>query len=350
MEPAAENDEYRLPEKWTRRRQEKRSLDDVAVYLSEKKRRKKFQQQASSQESTAFTVQEQTLQASMPLLQELTAFPCKNKLCKPPRRNGLPSPCKNKLCNNSSSLTKPGHQKLLSSNPRKKRFWICQQLCIQKMPPKNLFSCFPKDETRKNLWVKAIRRANWEPSKFSRLCSKHFPEDMIDRTSLSCVVKLRKLPTRAVFEPAQSRLEVHPAANEVEKVLTEVTDNSSESPTKAIYKRQVVELGNIIEKKNKKLKVLQQKVRRYEKKIQNLSELLEHLKKKNFLDDDALHVLSAVTTVNKEFISRQLANVTKLPLPQSYSPELRSFALTLNFYSPRAYDCTFNFWFVSSSS
>ncbi|CAL1278929.1 unnamed protein product [Larinioides sclopetarius] len=181
---------------------------------------------------------------------------------------------------------------------------------------------------------------------------------MIDRTSLSCVrlrenavpsifdfpshlqkvVKLRKLPTRAVFEPAQSRLEVQPAANEVEKVLTEVTDNSSESPTKAIYKRQVVELGNIIEKKNKKLKVLQQKVRRYEKKIQNLSELLEHLKKKNFLDDDALHVLSTVTTVNKEFISRQLANVTKLPLPQSYSPELRSFALTLNFYSPRAYD------------
>ncbi|CAL1294902.1 unnamed protein product, partial [Larinioides sclopetarius] len=125
----------------------------------------------------------------------------------------------------------------------------CTNRCSKKIPG-TTFHRFPKDETRKNLWVKAIRRANWEPSKFSRLCSKHFPEDMIDRTSLSCVrlrenavpsifdfpshlqkvVKLRKLPTRAVFEPAQSRLEVQPAANEVEKVLTEVTDNSSESP------------------------------------------------------------------------------------------------------------------------
>ncbi|CAL1296394.1 unnamed protein product [Larinioides sclopetarius] len=74
-----------------------------------------------------------------------------------------------------------------------------------------------------------------------------FKED--PRNNFSSVVKLRKLPTRAVFEPAQSRLEVQPEANEVEKVLTEVTDNSSDSPTKAIYKRQVVELGNIIERK-----------------------------------------------------------------------------------------------------
>ncbi|GBM66341.1 hypothetical protein AVEN_240490-1 [Araneus ventricosus] len=74
------------------------------------------------------------------------------------------------------------------------------------------------------------------------------------------------------------------------------------------------------------------------KKVKNLSELLTHLKKKNCLDDDALHVLSTVTAVDKEFISRQLATVTKLPLPQSYSGELRSFALTLNFYSPRAYE------------
>ncbi|GBN68071.1 hypothetical protein AVEN_185348-1 [Araneus ventricosus] len=182
---------------------------------------------------------------------------------------------------------------------------------------------------------------------------------MIDRTSLSCVrlrdnavsslfefpshlqkvVKLRKLPTRAVFEPAHSKI-VQQATTGVESAVTEleVLGCSSESPTKAAYKRKVAELGDIIEKKNKKIKVLQQNVRRYEKKVKNLSELLTHLKKKDFLDGDALHVLSTLTSVNKEFISRQLATVTKLPLPQNYSAELRSFALTLNFYSPRAYE------------
>ncbi|CAL1276894.1 unnamed protein product, partial [Larinioides sclopetarius] len=98
----------------------------------------------------------------------------------------------------------------------------CINRCSKKIPG-TTFHRFPKDETLKNVWVKAIRRANWVPSKFSRLCSKHFPEEMIDRTSLSCVrlrenavpsifdcpshlqkvVRLRKLPTRAVFEPAQ---------------------------------------------------------------------------------------------------------------------------------------------------
>lgn len=33
----------------------------------------------------------------------------------------------------------------------------------------------------------AVRRKNWIPSKYNKLCSTHFPEDMIDRTSLSCV-------------------------------------------------------------------------------------------------------------------------------------------------------------------
>ncbi|GBN06109.1 hypothetical protein AVEN_99795-1 [Araneus ventricosus] len=163
----------------------------------------------------------------------------------------------------------------------------CTNRCSKKIPGLT-FHSFPKDETRRQLWVKAVRRENWESSKFSKLCSIHFPEEMIDRTSLSCVrlrdnavpslfdfpshlqkvVKLRKSPTRAVFEPAHSKIEVQQATTGVESAATEleVLGCSSESPTKAAYKRKVAELGDIIEKKIKKLKVLQQKVRRYEKK------------------------------------------------------------------------------------
>ncbi|GBM66324.1 hypothetical protein AVEN_229188-1 [Araneus ventricosus] len=103
------------------------------------------------------------------------------------------------------------------------------------------------------------RRENWEPSKFSKLCSKHFPEEMIDRTSLLCVrlrenavpsifdflshlqkvVKFKKLPTQAVFEPAHSKIEVQTAITRVETAATklEVACSSSESPSKATYKR-----------------------------------------------------------------------------------------------------------------
>ncbi|GBM66342.1 hypothetical protein AVEN_240491-1 [Araneus ventricosus] len=65
------------------------------------------------------------------------------------------------------------------------------------------------------------------------------------------VVKLRNLPTSAVFEPAHSKIEVQKATTGVESAATEleVLGCSSESPTKAEYKRKVAELGDIIEKK-----------------------------------------------------------------------------------------------------
>ncbi|XP_045506766.1 THAP domain-containing protein 1-like [Colias croceus] len=39
------------------------------------------------------------------------------------------------------------------------------------------FHRFPACEKLKDVWAKAIHRANWKPSKHSRLCSKHFESD-----------------------------------------------------------------------------------------------------------------------------------------------------------------------------
>ncbi|XP_046995409.1 THAP domain-containing protein 2-like isoform X10 [Schistocerca americana] len=49
------------------------------------------------------------------------------------------------------------------------------------------FHSFPKDSARKSLWIKALRRIDWKPTKHSRICSVHFREADIDRTSLSNV-------------------------------------------------------------------------------------------------------------------------------------------------------------------
>ncbi|GFT64179.1 THAP-type domain-containing protein [Nephila pilipes] len=64
----------------------------------------------------------------------------------------------------------------------------------QKKIPGITFHKFPNDTVLRNEWLLAIRRVNFRPSKYSRLCSEHFSEDQIDRTSLACV----RLRTNAV--------------------------------------------------------------------------------------------------------------------------------------------------------
>ncbi|XP_022183902.2 THAP domain-containing protein 6 [Nilaparvata lugens] len=56
-----------------------------------------------------------------------------------------------------------------------------------KKTPGVTFHSLPKDERKRLEWIKAIRRQGWTPSQCSKICSDHFTEDQIDRTSLSCV-------------------------------------------------------------------------------------------------------------------------------------------------------------------
>ncbi|XP_049946600.1 molybdenum cofactor biosynthesis protein 1-like isoform X3 [Schistocerca serialis cubense] len=60
------------------------------------------------------------------------------------------------------------------------------------------FHVFPKNESRKALWENAVRRKNWCASKWSTICSQHFREEDIDRTSVS-TVRLRENAVPSVF-------------------------------------------------------------------------------------------------------------------------------------------------------
>lgn len=66
-----------------------------------------------------------------------------------------------------------------------------------------LFLRFPKDENQSAKWIKAIGRDQWKPSIHSLVCSKHFLEEMIHRTSLSCV-RLREHAVPTIFETCSS--------------------------------------------------------------------------------------------------------------------------------------------------
>ncbi|XP_046981545.1 THAP domain-containing protein 6-like [Schistocerca americana] len=60
------------------------------------------------------------------------------------------------------------------------------------------FHKFPSNATRKDLWVKALGRKDWEPSKYSKVCSQHFREQDIDRTSVS-TVRIRENAVPSIF-------------------------------------------------------------------------------------------------------------------------------------------------------
>ncbi|GBM16149.1 hypothetical protein AVEN_224842-1, partial [Araneus ventricosus] len=123
---------------------------------------------------------------------------------------------------------------------------------------------------------------------------------------------------------------------ECQEIPDPPADNITESPTKLFYKRKVEELDDLVQIRHKKIKVLQQKVRRYKTKINTLKDLISDIKSKNFMDEDAIQILATVSEVNKEFLNRQLASAKATTMPSTFSPELRTFALTLHFYSPRA--------------
>lgn len=89
----------------------------------------------------------------------------------------------------------------------------------------------------------------------------------------------------------------------------------------------------------KKVKVLQQKVRRQIKKVSNLKELLKELRKKMLVDEARADILSQhFDGMSKELFENQKNNKNRKATGKRYSREIKKFALTLHFFSPRAYN------------
>lgn len=96
-------------------------------------------------------------------------------------------------------------------------------------------------------------------------------------------------------------------------------------------------LQQAIRNKNKKIRCLQQQARRKNSKITSLTTMMNDLKKRNLLTDDTAEVLDQVSSSNRDMIDRYIMRSQGKPLPKVYRPPIRSFALNLNFLSPKAY-------------
>ena len=103
-------------------------------------------------------------------------------------------------------------------------------------------------------------------------------------------------------------------------------------------KRQVDDLIDKLESQKKKLKSSQTKTRRWKKKVATLADVVSKLKEEHLINSDCATMLeSTFSGVPLELMKRLMTQKEKKN-PGAYPPELRSFALTLKFYSAKAYN------------
>lgn len=154
---------------------------------------------------------------------------------------------------------------------------------------------------------------------------KAFPAHLQKATPKTRLRKKRKLEVNAV--------EVVP---EKEELLTHIEPEAEPGPTTQKKMRQAVSPKT--QRLRKKIKVLNQKVRRQNKKIHSLQDLLRELRKKGLIQRDCSNIIEhhfdgALSDIIKNEVLNRKRNVKG----RRYSKDLKHFALTLLYYSPRAY-------------
>ncbi|XP_077264339.1 uncharacterized protein LOC143898626 [Temnothorax americanus] len=88
-----------------------------------------------------------------------------------------------------------------------------------------------------------------------------------------------------------------------------------------------------IMQQRKKIETLQKKFGRCKQRISSLKDLVSDLKKRNYISEIAAdNLMGEIPEIMHEVLKR------KGKMKSKYSAELRAFALTLNFYSNKAYE------------
>ena len=129
-----------------------------------------------------------------------------------------------------------------------------------------------------------------------------------------------------------------PSTSHTAAVSSEHSYCVQESPRK--LKREAATLQDRLECYQKKLKSVQQTSRRLVKKVESLEDVIKMLKRKDLVSDNCISVLEkCLSGASLQLILCLLAKHKHIPFShQQYPPELRAFALTLNFYSTKAYN------------
>ena len=101
----------------------------------------------------------------------------------------------------------------------------------------------------------------------------------------------------------------------------------------------------------RKYKTLQQKLRRKNRKIESMKDVINEIKNRKWISEtNASNLEDQFSGITKEVIQNQLRNNGKGATGRRYSEEFKQFALTVYFYSPKAYNFLRKVFFLPHQS
>ena len=205
-----------------------------------------------------------------------------------------------------------------------------------------------------NKWVAAVRRDKWNPQPSDVLCSEHFdnscfrtyraqvrliadavpsifqfPDHLKSPTSAA-------VPRRCITRHVPSS--VSPAEETSVPVFASGEHNYVLQSSPHGIKRKYEEMLAAREQRNtvtvRRLKGMRRKLFRKHKSLQNMKDVIKSLKSRNDINKEAVNLIEqCFGTIPAELLKRKLHGVRN----QAYTDIIRSFAMTLHFYSAKAY-------------
>ncbi|XP_045477321.1 THAP domain-containing protein 1-like [Harmonia axyridis] len=190
---------------------------------------------------------------------------------------------------------------------------------------------FPNQGTLRDEWISALRRANFVPTQYSRICSNHFQEnDYVTNIQGNRVLKKNAVPSKFCFENYLSKFKV---MKREESSDTNVPSSQEENQpnSESLSPIRTMEHGSNIRKRKRSVPVyvndfveadLENPVKRhqywnisqsaisklrktnkkyatmvckYKKKINTLKDLLDDLKKRIHISSESSIVLEVIT-------------------------------------------------------
>jgi hypothetical protein len=216
-------------------------------------------------------------------------------------------------------------------------------------------------------WIAAMKRDKWQPSAADVICSEHFEshcfrfynsqarlkEDAVPSIfkfplHLQKQVKVRRALIRHEMEdatdaPSSSTTNLNDAAvaesrspvNKTALLHHNYSMLSSPSAVKRKYDMILNRERQLKQLASKRLKVARRRLFRQQTKMSNMKDIITQLKSKTDVSRTAIDLIeSCFGSIPAELLRRKLLASSK----EVYSDVTRSFAMTLHFYSAKAYN------------
>ena len=205
------------------------------------------------------------------------------------------------------------------------------------------FHKFPlKDKSLLRKWIVATKRENFQPTFHSYLCGEHFlPSDFNfskdkDKPHLlpNAVPSIFTFPEKVIKKTSKRKAPSERRSQETDEspVLKKSKASPPPCPQHQHPSPRKVKL-------RRRIKTLKQKLRRKERKIDCLADLIKKLKDEMHIANDVADLLEQnFSGISCEIFKSELVNKDRSAHGHRYSDEIKKFALTLHFYSPHAYN------------